>query len=271
MKDELEEKIDPYNPLEIAKGVFWVGFYDADDKLNCNPYLIIDGEEAVLIDGGSRPHFSSIMLNILKTGIKPKNIIRLIYSHYDPDLCSSIPHMEEIINSNDLKIISHKSNNVFIKYYSTGSERTCIEDLNYEFSFTSGRTLRFIHVPYAHAAGSFLTYDEKNKILFSSDLFGCYGNSEVFFSLKDSCMDCDPVKQTCDIYEEGCPLKRMLYFHKELMSSTKALRYALNAIKDLDIEIVASQHGSIIKEKKLIKKIIDELMKLEQVGIDGVC
>ena len=45
---------DYENPIEIADGIFWVGFYDRQSGLHCNPYLIIDNDEALVIDGGSR-------------------------------------------------------------------------------------------------------------------------------------------------------------------------------------------------------------------------
>ena len=38
---------------KIAEGIYWVGGIGQDGGLHCNPYLIIDGEEAVLIDPGS--------------------------------------------------------------------------------------------------------------------------------------------------------------------------------------------------------------------------
>jgi hypothetical protein len=46
--------IDYDNPVEIAAGIYWVGFFDPQTGLHCNPYLIIDGDEAMVIDGGSR-------------------------------------------------------------------------------------------------------------------------------------------------------------------------------------------------------------------------
>ena len=48
-----KETLDYLQPIEIAEGVFWVGFADTNIGLRCNPYLIVDGDEAVLIDGGS--------------------------------------------------------------------------------------------------------------------------------------------------------------------------------------------------------------------------
>jgi sigma-B regulation protein RsbU (phosphoserine phosphatase) len=38
--------------VEIAPGIFWVGFYDAPSGLHCNPYLIVDEDEAVVINTG---------------------------------------------------------------------------------------------------------------------------------------------------------------------------------------------------------------------------
>jgi flavorubredoxin len=147
-----------------------------------------DGTEAVLIDGGSRPEFSIVMPKILQTGIQPKNILRLIYQHYDPDLCGSIPNFEDIINSEGLKIISHRENNVFIRYYGNISPLLDVDALGASFTFSSCRELHFIKTPYAHSAGSFMTYDEKTKTLFSSDLFGSYDTHwELYLDLPDEC------------------------------------------------------------------------------------
>ena len=135
---EIENK-----PVEIARGIYWVGYSDFNGGLHCNPYLIVEGDEAVLIDGGSRDDFSSVMLKILRTGISPSQITRLIYQHYDPDLCGSLPQLEAIINSEELRIISHMENNVFIHYYSKRTPKVDYRVLNSEYVFSSGRKLKF--------------------------------------------------------------------------------------------------------------------------------
>lgn len=91
-------------PVQIAEGIYWVGYADEHRGLHCNPYLIIEGDEAVLIDGGSRDDFSNVMLKILRTGLTPSQIKVLIYQHYDPDLCGSLPQFESIINNDALRI-----------------------------------------------------------------------------------------------------------------------------------------------------------------------
>jgi hypothetical protein len=47
-------------PVSIAEGIYWVGYSDKNRGLHCNPYLIIEGDEAVLIDGGNRDDFSTV-------------------------------------------------------------------------------------------------------------------------------------------------------------------------------------------------------------------
>ena len=84
--------IDYDNPVEIAAGIYWVGFFDPQTGLHCNPYLIVDNDEALVIDGGSRPDFATVMMKILQTGIAPDQIKALLYQHYDPDLFGSIPN-----------------------------------------------------------------------------------------------------------------------------------------------------------------------------------
>lgn len=254
--------------IEIAEGVYWVGFADERAHLHCNPYLIVDNGEAVLIDGGSRNDFGTVMLKIMRTGTNPRDIIRLIYQHYDPDLCGNIPHMEAIINNEELKIISHYENNLFINYYSTKLPKQCIEKLNYSFEFSSGRRLEFIRTPYSHSPGSFVTYDTKTKVLFSSDIFGSYdANWNLYSQIVEKCLHCEPAS-VCPVTEKPCEIVGIWDFHKRVMTSKKALDYALDRIERLDMSMIAPQHGAILDNPVSQKAAISRLKSLTGVGID---
>ena len=261
-------ELDYNDYIEIADGIYWVGFADKDAGFHCNPYLIVDNGEAVLIDSGSRNDFSTVMLKIMRTGTDPRNIKRLIYQHYDPDLCGNIPHMEALIDNKELKILSHRENNIFINYYSTKSSKECIEDLEYTYHFTSGRKLIFIKTPYSHSAGSFVTYDIKTKVLFSSDIFGSYDASWNLFSMIfEKCANCDP-ENVCPVTEKPCQIIGMWDFHKRIMTSTKAMHFALQQIEKLDISIIAPQHGSLLHTPAIQKIAKERLNALDGVGID---
>ena len=270
MANESGQNLDYENAIKIAKDIYWVGFYDKPSGLHCNPFLVIDGEEAVVIDGGSRPDFPTVMMKILQTGINPHSIVALIYHHYDPDLCGSIPNFEDIIGRQDLKIISDKENNMFIRHYSVSSNLLSLESINHQFTFSSGRALRFINTPYSHSAGSFVTLDRESGVLFTSDLFGSYGATwELFLRLAPECRSCLEFPE-CHHGISYCALPDILRFHEGIMTSEKALRYAMKTIMGLSFSMVAPQHGSVLPALEDIKFISERLLSLEGVGIDGV-
>ena len=264
------DDIDLETSVEIADGIYWVGFYDEQAGLHCNPYLIIDNDEAMVIDGGSRPDFATVMMKILQTGIAPNKIRALLYQHYDPDLCGSIPNFEDIIKRNDLRIISDSANLMFIRHYSVTTRLLPISKINYQYTFSSGRTLHFTRTPYSHSGGSIVTFDPKSGILFTSDLFGSLGLEwELFLNLKPECMDCVHLEQ-CPQKRNNCPINDILNFHKTVMPSGKALRYSLEQLIDIPFTTIAPQHGSIINDKETIGYVFRLLSTLEGVGIDGI-
>lgn len=266
----LQEDLDYSGPVEIADGVFWVGFFDEEAGLHCNPYLIVDGDEAVVIDGGSRPDFPTVMMKVLQTGVSPDHIKALIYQHYDPDLCGSIPNFEDLIEGDNLQILSHWANIMFIRHYAVGSQLTPTQSIDNRFVFSSGRELQFINTPYAHSAGSFITFDKQTGILFTSDLFGSYAKDwELVLKLHDDCAGCLD-HDSCKHGRHECPLQGIVKFHRTIMTSQKALRYAMQQMLQVPFRLVAPQHGSILASEPDILLIAELLAGLDGIGIDSV-
>ncbi|MBW1783899.1 MAG: MBL fold metallo-hydrolase [Deltaproteobacteria bacterium] len=267
------EKYGKYDrPVRCGDGVFWVGFRDENTNLFCNPYLIIEDEQAVLIDGGSRTDFAVVMMKILQAGIDPRQIIALIYQHYDPDLCGSMPSFIDMCGNRGLKVLSDRTNNLFISYYIHRKKSHLlhsIDEENYQFTFKN-RTLTFMPTPYAHSQGSFVTYDEKTKTLFTSDLFGSYSTQwDLFLELEAACFTCNDY-DNCPNRKTYCPFPDMIDFHKSVMPCEKALSYAMAKIRELDADTIAPQHGSILTKKRDIRFISETLESLKGIGIDGI-
>ncbi len=259
-------------PIEIAENIYWVGFDEKTSNFHCNPYLVVEGDQAVLIDAGSRPDFPLVMLKILQTGISPEQIVALIYQHPDPDLCGSMANMADICTNPELRILSDPANNMFLSYYIERGRRGLLKSINeYGFSFTfGGRSLSFFKTPYAHSTGSFVTYDAKTKTLFTSDLFGSNSRQwDLFHELSENCYVCSDYGQ-CPNHRDYCPLPDILEFHKTVIPSEKALHHAMDVIGKLDIRVLAPQHGSVLTRKKDIDFLIERLRTLKGVGIDGV-
>ncbi len=270
MPDITNLNLDYERPIKLSDDVYWVGAYDLQSGWYSNPYIITDNNEAVLIDGGSRADFPSVMMKIMEVGLTPSSIVALVYQNYTPRLCGSLPHLEVIIGPNSLKIISDQANHMFIQHYSESATLISLQDLDHRFTFSSGRSLRFINTPFSHSAGSFVTFDEKSSILFTGDLFSSYAAElNLFLKLRARCKNCEDYPD-CPDKLKYCPIYDILRFHHNIMGSERALKYALEQIASVPFTAIAPQHGGVIHDPEDIILICELLASLKGVGIDGV-
>ncbi len=229
-----EHTVDRYdyeNAIPLADGIYWVGFYDAEASLHCNPYLLIDGEEAVLIDSGTIPHFPIVMRKVIDL-VELGQISYLIAQHQDPDVCGNIAVVEDLLESPSLKIVAHGQTVRLIRHYGTRSDYYPVEKNDFKLTLKSGRVLRFIFTPYLHSPGAIVTFDETSGTLFSSDLFGGLSHN---WSLK----------------ARPGYLEAMEAFHRIYMPSNKVLRPTIEKLQRLPIKRIMPQHGSVIEGEEV--------------------
>lgn len=210
---------------EIAAGIYWVGGCAQDGGLHCNPYLIIEGNEGVLIDPGSVLDFEDVYENVCSL-IALEKIKYVILQHQDPDLCSAVPLFEKA--GATFEIVTHWRTQTLVKYYGIQSNYYIINENNFLLKLKSGRTLGFVLTPYLHFPGAFTSYDYQTKTLFSSDLFGAFSYEWSLYAGEDY-------------------LEKMKTFHEHYMPSNSILRPVMEMFLGMDIAMIVPQHGSIIK------------------------
>lgn len=140
---------------EIAQNIYWVGGSGQDGGIHCNPYLIVDGEEAVLIDPGSVLDFEYVFDNVCKI-IPLERIKYVVLHHQDPDLCASVPLFEQ--RGAKFKIITHWRTQTIVKYYGIQSDYYIVNENEFRLILKSGRVLQFVQTPYLHFPGAIATY-----------------------------------------------------------------------------------------------------------------
>ena len=224
---------------EIAPGIFWVGGSLETTGLQCNPYLIIDGQEAVLIDPGSILDFGTVWENVCEL-VDPAQIRFVILHHQDPDLASSVPLFER--KGCRFQVVTHWRTRTLVRYYGIESEFYIINSNGNQLRLASGRRLSFIPSPYLHFPGAVMTYDAQTQTLFSSDLFGAF--------------TADWTLETGENYME-----QMKSFHEHYMPSNAVLRPVMESLMGLPLALIAPQHGSLIRRN--IKEHIKALRDLE--------
>lgn len=214
------------NAVELEKNVYWVGHIDECSMFNSNPYLMIDNEEVALFAPGPTSHTNSILQKI-NSLTKAKNIKYVIAGQPNPDPCGLIPLLEKVDGSK-FKIVTHTKNAILMAHEHIQSEFYLIDHHGWKLALSSGRELKFFPAPFCPSPGAFMTYDQHSKILFSGDLFsGLSPDLELFAG---------------ELYKES-----MFAFHENYIPSRNVLVTALKPLSGLDIDIIAPQHGKIIK------------------------
>ncbi len=234
--------MDYSKPIEIAEDIFWVGYQIPNDPFQCHVYLIKNGDESVLIDPGSMITFP-ITINKI-TQITPLNKIKYIICHHqDPDITGCISTLEKLIPRKDKFIVTHWRAQALLKHYKWETPFYLVEKNKWRLILKNNKILDFIFTPYAHFPGAFCTFDRKTKTLFSSDLFGGFTEEFKLFA------------------EDENYFASLKAFHEHYIPSREILLNALMEIEKKEPELVAPQHGSIIK-KELIPYMINRMKEL---------
>jgi flavorubredoxin len=173
--------VDYNNYVSITRDIAWVGFYDEASHLHCNPYLLIDDDDVVLIDPGSIPHFPIVMRKVIDLS-PPEDITLIIAQHQDPDVCGSLPVLEDVISNIDLKIAAHTNSVRLIRHLGVHSSFYAVDKFDFRYELKSGRVLEFLFTPFLHSPGAIATYDRKTRSLFTSDIFGAISQNWSLFT-----------------------------------------------------------------------------------------
>ncbi len=225
---------------EIDTGIYWVGI-DVDDPFRCNPYVIVDGDEAVLVDPGGLL-YADAMIERIRSIVELSSIRYIIAHHQDPDVCSMLNALRAHV-SPQCVVACHSRMSVLIKHFGSGFEFYHVDENDNVLRFGNGRVLTFAHTPYLHSPGAIVTYDKHTRTVFTSDLFG-------------------GVTRNWDLYAGKDYLDAITSFHVNYMPSRDILACGIRRIRGLGkIKRIAPQHGSII-EGDLVETMLDGLENL---------
>lgn len=246
------QDISIHDPIEIAKGIYWVGKRN-EHELEVNVYLrVFEGNNHkvnMLIDPGPSTDVDAISDKIEKV-LGPDYKIHLAFiNHQDPDVSLNAIYFQR--HFPNMMVITSEDTWRLIRFFGLNSKKLIpIEKYkSRRVRLKTGHILIFVPTPYCHFRGSWAIYDETERVLMSGDLFG--GLSE-----------------TSDLYATEESWEGMKIFHQIYMPANIALKNAINNIRRLNVQpkIIAPQHGGVITGD-LVNTFITKLEELE-VGLD---
>lgn len=137
-----------------------------------NSYVLLD-DKTVLLDTADESISRQYIENVVHA-LDGRPLDYMIVQHMEPDHCAMI---DAIMNRYpEAKMVcTAKAAQMFAQFYDLDvSDRTLVVKEGDKLS-TGEHTLHFVLAPMVHWPEVMVTYDEKDKILFSADAFGTFG------------------------------------------------------------------------------------------------
>ena len=204
---------------------------DPDKKegvIDTNQYMVKAGDRTLLLDPDCIEIFASMLTAILH--YVPVDEIKDIFaSHQDPDIISSLGLWEQALPH--AKLHTPWLWEGFIKHFgSTNIEYVPIPDEGHTINLGS-ISLQTIPAHYLHSSGNMHVYDPVAKILMSGDVGAALEGPDAPMFVED--------------FDEH--ISKMKMFHQRWMPSNRAKNDWINRVRQLDIEIMAPQHGRMFR------------------------
>ena len=175
---------------KVTEDIQWVGCNDRRNTLfenlfpvpkgvSYNSYLILD-EKVTLMDTVDASATEQFFEN-LEAGLQGRSIDYLVVHHMEPDHAANIrlllekyPEIQVVASAKALQMIG--------QFFDLDLSGRSMEVKEGDTLSTGSHTFHFVAAPMVHWPGVLVSYDEKEKILFSADAFGTFGalNGTIF-------------------------------------------------------------------------------------------
>ena len=225
---------------KVTEDLYWVGGNDRQIEfenifplakgVSYNSYLLLD-EQTVLFDTADYAIGKQFIENVMSV-LNGRNLDYIVVNHMEPDHCSLIGEL--LLHYPDVKIIGNAKTfpmiEQFFSFDLTGKTLTVKEG----DTFCSGKhTFRFIMSPMVHWPEAMMTYDEKDKVLFSADAFGTFNalNGNLF-------------NDELDFNREWLDEARR-YYTNIVGKYGPQVQNVLKKASSLDIQMICPLHGPV--------------------------
>ena len=244
-----------YNVRNVTDDIVWIGASDRRLALfenifpiprgvSYNSYVLLD-EKTVLfdtVDAGVAGQFFENLEHVLDS----RKLDYLVVTHMEPDHCAMIadivrryPEVRVVGNTRTFGMIQQFFGRDF-------SERAIIVKEGDALS-SGSHTLHFVMAPMVHWPEAMVTYDEKDKVLFSADGFGTFGalNGNIFADEID--------------FERDWLSDARRYYTNIVGKYGRAVQTLLAKAAAFDIVMICPLHGPIWREN--LGYILDKYQK----------
>ena len=189
-KTKNREENTMYQTRNVTEEIVWVGASDRRLALfenifpiprgvSYNSYVLLD-EKTVLLDTVDASVAGQFFEN-LEHVLADRTLDYLVVNHMEPDHCAMIADI--VRRYPDVKVVGNaKTFGMMKQFFGTDYAERAIVVKEGDTLATGAHTLHFVMAPMVHWPEAMVTYDDKDKVLFSADGFGTFGalNGNIF-------------------------------------------------------------------------------------------
>ncbi|ACF13881.1 beta-lactamase domain protein [Chloroherpeton thalassium ATCC 35110] len=235
--------------VNISDDIFWVGVNDRRTELFenmwpipqgvCYNSYIINDEKVAIVDTVEVSAVDEYLDKLEQIIGDDRTVDYLIINHMEPDHSGAVRSIRQ--KYPNVAIVGNKKTfEMLEKFYGISDNLHLVEDGD-ELELGSHK-LKFYMTPMLHWPETMMTYDQKDKILFSGDAFGSFGTLDggVFDDELNMSFYDDEIRR---------------YYSNIVGKFAKFVQKALQKLSTLEVKVIAATHGPIWREG--IKSIID--------------
>ncbi len=200
------------------------GQYVVPNGMAYNSYLIDDKKTAIMdtVD----IHFTHEWLDNLADGLNGRKPDYLIVQHMEPDHSANILNFLKVYPETTL-VANAKTFAMMDQFFDLPADAKRLEVKNGDSLELGEHTLTFVFAPMVHWPEVMVTYDSKDKVLFSADGFGKFGANDVS-------------------EDWACEARR--YYFGIVGKYGAQVQKLLKAAAGLDIQTICPLHGPVLSE-----------------------
>ncbi len=231
--------------LDVTDDVKWIGILDYDivtfDIVMNTEYgttynsYFINADKKCIVET-AKETFTEAYLDKVRRVCDPAEIEYIVLNHTEPDHSGALKHLLDI--APNATVVG--SGNA-IRYLNdiTGRQFRSLVARDGDTLDLGNKTLKFISAPNLHWPDSMYTWLEEDRVLFTCDSFGAHYCDPAMFD--------DKVGDYQDAFK--------YYFDVILKPFSKFMVKAIEKIRPLDISVICTGHGPILRSDW--KKIVD--------------
>jgi flavorubredoxin len=216
--------------------------------VQANQHLIVHGRSGMILDPGGHKIYAKVLAEtfaILRNG----SLDYIFLSHQDPDIVAALngwlmtTDAEAYVSQLWMRFVPHFGVDEFV-----APRLKPIPDEGMRLNL-GGSPLIVLPAHFLHSEGNFQVYDPVSRILYTGDLGASLGVEYV------------------EVADFDAHIPFMEGFHRRYMTSNRVMKAWAEMVRQLDVEIIAPQHGAFFRGKAMVQGFVDWCADL-QCGVD---